>query len=414
MATYRSKRASFNKKISEVDHFFGDQNSSVLSSPDIANKRTIEKVLGHGYMREINKPWLAEIIMERFGTTPFNLMGERCLIYGGAVRDALAGLPLLGDLDIATPQEAFSSVFSNFNKSVQWTKTNCSRKKQERSNEFRTPPLPGERAEEVVEKAPMPVDPAGAPVTFAPARVTRSTSATTNRAESTRESAPIMTEKYRRFRAFVERYHQSQTSESGGYGNNRRILGTACFVGVGGAVVELIKMKNLDDLPGAIAREVDMVCCGLTMDNKGRVFEVVEGAEEDCERKVLRVSESAVMDSEKNLMARVDRLEERGWKSLIDLKSIRKKVAKRSVKTEKNARVQVKNPRSKRKESLSSLLEEKFSHNKADFRAARARAVAAEVKARMQEETHARLSVGNPLLRRTETMYLADEEEETR
>lgn len=79
------------------------------------------------YLREIEGvEWVAEVIAERFGNAP-ELMTPNSVIYGGAIRDALAGLPLLGDLDIAVPPKEQKALQHNFEQDVRWDSPNSGR-----------------------------------------------------------------------------------------------------------------------------------------------------------------------------------------------------------------------------------------------------------------------------------------------
>lgn len=74
-----------------------------------------------GYIKQIDAPWVMEIIAERFDYQAIEMMPKHAIIYGGAVRDALAGLPLVGDLDIAVATIDKSLIFQKFQGSVKWT-----------------------------------------------------------------------------------------------------------------------------------------------------------------------------------------------------------------------------------------------------------------------------------------------------
>ena len=72
------------------------------------------------YLQEIGEfPWVIELISEQFGDAP-NMMSINSIIYGGAIRDCLAGKKLLGDLDIAIPSIEYKSVIEKFVKSPKW------------------------------------------------------------------------------------------------------------------------------------------------------------------------------------------------------------------------------------------------------------------------------------------------------
>lgn len=82
----------------------------------------------------------------------------------------------------------------------------------------------------------------------------------------------------------------------------------------------------------SIAKKVDIICCGLVMNRDGKVFEVVKGAYNDCKDRVLNFNKSTMKAIEianiENLARRVVKLENRGWKSNINVKDIANKQKK--------------------------------------------------------------------------------------
>lgn len=64
-------------------------------------------------------PWLIDAVQEKFDDA-LDMLDDNCVIYGGAVRDVLANLPIGGDLDIAVVRDALRSISSNFSNSVRW------------------------------------------------------------------------------------------------------------------------------------------------------------------------------------------------------------------------------------------------------------------------------------------------------
>jgi hypothetical protein len=67
----------------------------------------------------INAPWLLESLDEKFDDA-IRLLPDDCVIYGGSVRDLLAGLPIAGDLDIAVPYRRYAELRRYFSESVRW------------------------------------------------------------------------------------------------------------------------------------------------------------------------------------------------------------------------------------------------------------------------------------------------------
>lgn len=79
-----------------------------------------------GYMKEISDAgWVHEVISERFDNA-LALMRPDSVVYGGAVRDALAKKELKGDLDIAVTPDAFMRMSEDFLENPRWIAHNSS------------------------------------------------------------------------------------------------------------------------------------------------------------------------------------------------------------------------------------------------------------------------------------------------
>lgn len=76
-----------------------------------------------GYLKEIEDAgWIQEIIMERFDNA-LELMAPTSIIYGGAIRDCIAGKELLGDLDFAVTADDFGGMSEAFQTNSKWIPT---------------------------------------------------------------------------------------------------------------------------------------------------------------------------------------------------------------------------------------------------------------------------------------------------
>lgn len=69
---------------------------------------------------KVDAPWVLEVITERFDFLPIDCMTDSAVVYGGAIRDALAGIELKGDLDIATDHKSFNEIVQAINSSPRW------------------------------------------------------------------------------------------------------------------------------------------------------------------------------------------------------------------------------------------------------------------------------------------------------
>jgi len=68
---------------------------------------------------KIDIPWALSCIEEKFDDALIMLKND-CLIYGGAIRDIIAELPIKGDLDVAIPYNTYSNILFTFDNSSRW------------------------------------------------------------------------------------------------------------------------------------------------------------------------------------------------------------------------------------------------------------------------------------------------------
>jgi hypothetical protein len=84
------------------------------------------------YLQEIlDTSWVVELISEQFDDA-INMMTTDSIIYGGAVRDCLAGKTLLGDLDIIVPSAEHHILINKFIQNPKWLLINRTQKGRER------------------------------------------------------------------------------------------------------------------------------------------------------------------------------------------------------------------------------------------------------------------------------------------
>jgi hypothetical protein len=73
------------------------------------------------YLEEITDTgWVAEVICERFDNALEMISDTHSVIYGGAIRDVLAGKELQGDLDITVIPEEGSEISKRFHENPRW------------------------------------------------------------------------------------------------------------------------------------------------------------------------------------------------------------------------------------------------------------------------------------------------------
>jgi hypothetical protein len=211
------------------------------------------------FFREIDFPDALELIAEKFDNA-VNLIGSNGVVYGGAIRDLIAGFPLSSDLDIACSYNNHKYVVKAFDNSEKWVRGNFRRRKHKSvTNPFdiETHPFLKSRGRNPYEKAPI---------------------------------------------SSVVDFYSCDNMKV-------QLMRPAVRPDGLGPAVEVVKA-------------VDIACCGLMMDASGRIFEVIEGAYHDCNDRVLRLNERNPNVDVKALKERIRKLEERGWLSKINMRKL--------------------------------------------------------------------------------------------
>jgi len=233
------------------------------------------------YIENLDTPWVLETIAEKFDNAT-DLLTTNSVVYGGAVRDALAGLELLGDLDIAVTADEAGRLNNAFKNSVKWVMTHIDGKRQPQT-------LP--RLNASAKDAP-----GGG---WRPSSMPRLSS-------------------------------RPMSARNAGYGRHVPISSLTTFTTIGGAKVQIMVSKSPHkgkfDNALYVPRNVDIRCCGVAMDIDGNVYEVVKGAYQDCKDKVLRVNKLTSALDVPRMIDRIAKLEKRGWKNEINVKEVEKKV----------------------------------------------------------------------------------------
>lgn len=425
-------------------------------------------------MKEIEGlSWIQEVITERFDQSIINAMTENSLIFGGALRDIVAGVPLCGDLDIVVPQDESIALLTALHSSPKWSKhpkgkvINPPKQKTKKAATFTSSshsyafrqayttrsdfitsgpsagglsPRNATAEEDAIEPETenenaigynadihMPVIDRGnvlgdqidmtetvpdRAVGIAipdpdPREVVQEaenpTIQETNRAEPVLVGEPMpeghvtparMDEYIEGIQVVVEPPQEIRLQEEAlpvdpssvvrtytpivkklppclkaklGYGKSALDIKTITtyessygrkvqIISIEGRIGPLNSEYKIEDSISAV-RKVDIICCGLAMNKKGTIFEVVEGAYEDCKNKTLRFNRITIEVTDlENLKKRIKKLKDRGWKSEIDIEDIEKKY-KRIV-TIKRKRRKKKEEKEERKALLEQRLEQ--------------------------------------------------------
>lgn len=214
-------------------------------------------IVDPGYLKEIeDTEWIQEVLMEHFDGA-LEMMTANAIVYGGAIRDCLAGKELVGDLDIAASKLEFAEMIDSFQRGAKWVPA-------EGQSQKTTGWSPFKKQAHALE-----FEYAGAH----------------------RELSPIGN--MVSFRTNGDRIVQLVQS----------------------------KKHAKDQFQNALylARTVDIICCGVIMTADGRVFEALPGAHEDCVANILRINEKSGTIYIDMLPSRVKKLTSRGWENKIDV-----------------------------------------------------------------------------------------------
>ena len=245
------------------------------------------------FVRIIDTPHVIEMISERFDDA-LELMGKMSLVYGGALRDILAGLPIGGDLDIVVNNYVFHDVVATFQSSYKWTRVGSNGVAQIPKVE---PVRRGKNAE-------------GRPTTAS----YRFGSVSAVPMKNPYDKAMPMTEVIS-FETF----------------KGARVQLVRAQPDLNGSMDEPLKMAFV------LARDADIRCCSIAMDYLGKIYELVDGAYLDCKEKILRANKMNDFHRFLNVRSRVEKLKARGWKSKIDLKRLRENIKKQQKVYKKEA-----------------------------------------------------------------------------
>ena len=239
----------------------------------------------------------AEIIAERFDDA-LDLMHRNALVYGGAIRDIVAGLPILGDLDIAAAGVIYSHTVSFFRMSSKWTE---------------------------MRQGPAPTSPLSAGLIQ---RTTRTT-ARPKKKYPLPKLAVTTSPKLAVAKKQTNPYHTKSVSA------------VTTFETFDNAKVQIMLASSTDPTKGSvqstfeIVKNVDIRCCGLALDSNGNVYEIVNGAYQDCIDRVLRINKVDDNLELEYLKDRIKKLKARGWTSKINISSIEARLKKKEQERKK-------------------------------------------------------------------------------
>lgn len=184
-------------------------------------------------------------------------------LYGGAIRDLLAGLPIEGDLDVLTT--CIASLDTLFASNPKW----------------------GRVKEKSIPETQISVDKVKKDLADSP-----SLYSLIKKGDVTKETFDFLVKsKYNAAHKYIN-IHRKQ--------------------------VDLIECSNIH----AHVLNTDLLCCCLLMSLEGKIYEMVEGALADCQSRILRINPFCKTIEKEALKNRIDKLEKRGWTSIIKLEDI--------------------------------------------------------------------------------------------
>lgn len=281
------------------------------------------------FMKNVNTTGISEIIIERFDDA-VHLMTNNALVFGGAVRDSLANLDVAGDLDIVVSAREFRKAENILNGSVRWTRIedakaiedDSSKEPKSVDNDI------DDENEEIVEM----LEPSS-PVTV------HSTS-NKYRDYSIRQQIQLYN-----FSGDLKPNKDSNNVNSD-YKHSNIISSAITFKSIDGRKLHLVRSKldANDHLESVldVVRKVDILCCSMVMDRDGNVYEVLEGAYRDCIDRVLRINYVDQYTDLNVLKSRIDKLEKRGWRSKINIKSVSRKIERSKEAQKKKVEIEIK------------------------------------------------------------------------
>ena len=222
------------------------------------------------YLQEISDmSWVVELISEQFDDA-INMMTANSIIYGGAVRDCLAGKTLLGDLDIIVSSAEHHVLVNRFIKSPKWVLINRTQKRDINSVQ--------------------------------------------------------VTAKYKPFNPFLP-------ANNNHLYKNSKISGITSFKTLGDKVVQIVELPTTNNTPFQSAihfvKQVDIICCGVILTSNGKVFEVVPSAYDDCKKGILRLNSLLNINDLEKFQSRIKKLVTRGWYNTINMNQAIKNIKKK-------------------------------------------------------------------------------------
>lgn len=285
------------------------------------------KELEERYLKEIEKPSLAETVDEHFDSIT-TMLTPNAVLYGSTITSMIAGLPIEGDLDIAVSHLEFMSVAKNLANSTKWLQTEGNR-------------ITEDDFSRKVSKSPL----------YNPPKTS----------ERDSEAMP---------RGYVRTSFAEKPRPPKSYGGapNLPISQVVAFKTVNNVRVHIMQSKgdSGDPLEDALTlvRSVDFVFCGIGMDKYGRLLEVIEGAYDDCCQRTIKVAQYSPLMKPSKLKQRFDKYIERGWslgvdidQAIGDLNKAREEYMLREAERTKKLKAKQAKQKSRRRKSAGKLYE---------------------------------------------------------
>lgn len=226
---------------------------------------------GEHYLKEIDHVSILEYIDEVFDSAT-SLMTPNSVMYGSTITAVIAGLPIVGDLDIAVSNQEYMQLCQNFSSSVKWIQV------EGKTIPERRAPCPGS-----TQRLALPDAKSNAEGKTAAAH-----------------SSPHKKGK--------NPYEQSK---------HLPITKVVAFKTVNDGRVQIMESKAMtgDRLEDAleIVRKVDFTFCGIAIDMYGRMLEVIPLAYDDCKQRVIRIQNYQPRLDPAHLKQRLQKYTKRGW-----------------------------------------------------------------------------------------------------
>jgi hypothetical protein len=242
------------------------------------------------YKIKIEVPNILEVVSEAFDGV-LNLMTPNSVIFGGVLREIIAGFGSHEFLDIVVPQNEARILINSLRTSNKWTEEHI-------IEEYKQ--IAKIEKKEVVGVAV----PHGAP-------------------------GGVFLEEVANFSSPMS----FSSKKYNGYRDYSSNIVAKTFVNLSDQKLQIITykinelfMSDFEKVTSAsVARETEFICDGLIMDVEGSLYEVIEGAKSDCLERVIRINPNGDIRAN-SLSNKINKMVQQGWTSEVDVNKVKQNI----------------------------------------------------------------------------------------